>query len=127
PTYDEAKGELQKIAKDLKLTNLSAAKSLEEGFEETLTLHRLGLFEKLGVSLKTTNLIESINAGLGQRTDKIDCWRNSDQKQRWVGCALLDIEKGLKKIKGYKNLPLLKESLKKSTSEKESQKMRKAA
>jgi transposase-like protein len=126
-TYDEAKGELGKIAKELQLTNLSAAKSLEEGFEETLTLHRLGLFEKLGVSLKTTNVIESINAGLGQRTDKVDRWRNSDQKQRWVASALLDIEKRLKKIKGYRHLPLLREALKRSTSEKEVQKMKKAA
>ena len=127
PTYDEAKGELQRIAKELKLINLSAAKSLEEGFEETLTLHRLGLFQKLGVSLKTTNLIESINAGQGQRTDKVDRWRNSDQKQRWVASALLDVEKGLRKIKGHRDLPLLRETLKKSTSEKELQKMRKAA
>ena len=100
---------------------------MEEGFEETLTLHRLGLFQKLGVSLKTTNLIESINAGLGQRTDKVDRWRNSDQKQRWVASALLDVEKGLRKIKGHRDLPLLRETLKKSTSEKELQKMRKAA
>jgi transposase-like protein len=127
PTYDEAKGELQKIMKELKLMNLSAAKSLEEGFEETLTLHRLGLFQKLGVSLKTTNLIESINAGLGQRTDKVDRWRNSDQKQRWVASALLDIEKRLRKIRGHHHLPLLREALKKSTSEKELQKMKKAA
>lgn len=127
PTYDEAKGELQKIAKELKLTNLSAAKSLEEGFEETLTLHRLGLFQKLGTSLKTTNVIESINAGLGQRTDKIDHWRNSDQKQRWVAAALLDIEKRLRKIKGHRHLPLLRESLKNLFTERASQKMKKAA
>lgn len=126
PTYDAAKRALQKIAKALKLTNLSAVKSLEEGFEETLTLHRLGLFQKLGTSLKTTNVIESINAGLGQRTDKIDRWRNSDQKQRWVAAALLDIEKRLRKIKGHRHLPLLREALK-STAEKELQKMRKAA
>jgi len=29
--------------------------------EQTLTVHRLGLFEKLGKSLKTTNWIESGN------------------------------------------------------------------
>lgn len=32
-----------------------------EGLEETLTLHRLGLFEELGRSLKTTNCIENLN------------------------------------------------------------------
>ncbi len=126
-TYEAAKGALLRLKSELKLMNLSAAKSLEEGFEETLTLHHLGLFEELGTSLKTTNLIESINAGLGQRTDKIDRWRNSDQKQRWVASALLDIEKGLNRITGHRHLSRLKEVLKTMTVEKESQKMRKAA
>lgn len=127
PTYEAAKGALLRLKSELKLMNLSAAKSLEEGFEETLTLHHLGLFEELGTSLKTTNLIESINAGLGQRTDKVDRWRNSDQKQRWVASALLDIEKGLNRITGHRHLSRLKEVLKTMTVEKESQKMRKAA
>jgi transposase-like protein len=127
PTYEEARGSLLRIRSELKEKNLSAMKSLEEGFEETLTLHRLGLFKELGTSLKTTNLIESINAGLGQRTDKVDYWRNSDQKQRWVASALLDLEKGLRRIKGYKSLPLLREALKKKIAEREEQKMGKAA
>lgn len=126
-TYESAKGSLLKLKSELKLMNLSAIKSLEEGFEETLTLHRLGLFQELGTSLKTTNLIESINAGLGQKTDKVDYWKNSDQKQRWVASALLDQEKRLRKIKGYKHLPRLREALKKMMAEKELQKMRKAA
>lgn len=127
PTYEAAKGALLKLKSELKWMNLSAVKSLEEGFEETLTLHHLGLFEELGTSLKTTNLIESINAGLGQRTDKVDRWRNSDQKQRWVASALLDIEKGLNRITGHRHLSRLKEVLKITVIERESQKIRKAA
>lgn len=127
PTYEEARRSLLRIKSELKEKNLSAMNSLEEGFEETLTLHRLGLFKELGTSLKTTNLIESINAGLGQRTDRVDYWRNSDQKQRWVASALLDLEKGLRRIKGYKHLPRLREAFKKMIAERESQKMRKAA
>ena len=42
--------------------NLSTVASLDEGLEETLTLHGLGLFPMLGVSLKTTNCLESLNA-----------------------------------------------------------------
>lgn len=127
PTYSEAREALLKIRGELRPMNLSAVKSLEEGFEETLALHRLGLFPELGTSLKTTNIIESINARLGERTDKIDHWRNSDQKQRWVASALLDIEKGLRKIRGYRHLPRLREALKKMIAQKEEQKMRKAA
>ena len=85
--------------------------SLDEGLEETLTLHGLGLFPMLGVSLKTTNCLESLNAQLGQLTDKVDHWRTSDQKQRWVASALLLIEPRLRRIKGYRHLPQLRAAL----------------
>jgi hypothetical protein len=48
---------------------------------------------------------------VGQRTDKVDYWRNSDQKHRWLGAALLDIEPRLRKVKGYKYLPQLRVAL----------------
>jgi transposase-like protein len=108
PTYAEAVEALVRIHKELRVLNQSAAASLEEGMEETLTLHRLGLFEKLGRSFKTTNVIESIQARLGQYTDKVDYWRNSDQKQRWVAAALLDLEPRLRRVKGRKYLPELR-------------------
>ena len=86
--------------------------SLEEGLEETLTLHRLGLFKHLGKSFKTTNCLESIMSLVGQRTDKIDYWKNSLQKQRWVASALLLIEPALRRVKGYRYLDRLREALK---------------
>ena len=111
PTYREAKTALQKILKDLKERNLSAAKSLEEGFEETLTLHRLGLFTKLEVSLKTTNCIESVISQVETYCHKVSYWKNSSQKHRWLAASLLDIEPRLRRIKGYRQLPLLREAL----------------
>ena len=63
------------------MVNESAVRSLEKGLEETLTIHRLGLIEKLGRSFKTTNCLESIMAPIGQKTDKVDYWKNSNQKQ----------------------------------------------
>lgn len=111
PTYEAAKRALGRLRQELRLVNESAVRSLDEGFEETLTLHRLGLFPRLGVSLKTTNCLESLNALLGQRTDKVDRWRTSDQKQRWLAAALLDIEPRLRRIKGFRALPLLRIAL----------------
>jgi len=111
PSYAEAKGALLRLRQELRLVNESAVKSLDEGFEETLTLHRLGVFPTLGVSLKTTNCLESLNALVGQRTDKVDRWRTSDQKQRWLAAALLDIEPRLRRIKGFRALPLLRGAL----------------
>ena len=112
PTYEKAKAALNRLKGELKLLNESAVRSLEEGLEETLTLHRLGLFEQLGISLKTTNCIESLMSLVGQYTDKVDYWKNSSQKQRWVATALLEIEPRLRKIKGYRYLPSLRHALK---------------
>jgi len=111
-TYQEAKAALAKIRKELVLINQSAAASLDEGLEETLTLHRLGLFDKLGISFKTTNVIESIQARIAQHTDKVDYWKTSDQKHRWIAASLLDIEPRLRKVKGMKSLPLLRMAIK---------------
>jgi putative transposase len=117
-TYERAKEKLSKIRKELQLLNQSAVSSLDEGLEETLTLHRLGLFRELGISFKTTNCIESLMALVGQRTDKVDYWRNSDQKQRWLGAALLDIEPRLRKVKGYRHLPRLRVALQREIEKK---------
>ena len=111
PTYEGAKMALKRVAKELSLVNESAVRSLEEGLEQTLTLHRLGLFEKLATSLKTSNYIESIMALIGQKTDKVDYCRNSNQKQRWFATALLDIEPRLNRIRGYRYLPELRTAI----------------
>jgi len=78
PDYEAAKAALKNIRAELTLENESAAKSLDEGIEETLTLHRLGVFKELGISLKTTNCLESINAQLSRFTTKVTYWSNSD-------------------------------------------------
>jgi transposase-like protein len=111
PTYERAKEKLLQIRRELQQINRSAVNSLDEGFEETLTLHRLGLFPELGVSFKTTNCMESLMALIGQKTDKVDYWRNSDQKHRWLAAALLDLEPRLRKVKGYKYLPKLRAAI----------------
>ncbi len=109
--HADARAALLRIRQELRTVNRSAAASLDEGLEETLTLHRLGLFEALGLSLKTTNCLESLLAQVGQLTDKVDRWRTSDQKHRWVASALLAIEPRLRRIKGYRHLPQLRAAL----------------
>ena len=111
PTYSEAKAALTRLLQTLEDRNQSAAQSLKEGLEETLTLHRLGLFGVLGASFKTTNCLESINALIEERCAKVDRWTNSNQRQRWLATALLDIEPRLRKVKGYRHLPRLREAL----------------
>ena len=97
--------------KDLAKLNESAARSLEEGLEETLTLHRLDVFVELGTSVKTTNLIESVMTRVDAKTRRVGRWRTSDQKQRWCAATLLQIEQRFRRVKGVQFLPLLQAAL----------------
>ncbi len=112
PDYGKARGRLLSILRELKNLNLSAAASLEEGMEETLTLQRLGLFSELGISLKTTNVIENVNRQLEIKTGRVSCWSNSGQRHRWLATALLEIEPRLRPIKGCRYLPALRHAMK---------------
>ena len=48
PEYDEAVAALRQLHGELEDRNQSAARSLTEGFDETLTLHRLGAVRRAG-------------------------------------------------------------------------------
>jgi len=109
--YDDAKKALLAIRKELCRINESSASSLEEGFEETLTVQGLGLSQELRRSLKTTNCIESVLSQVAQKTDKVDYWKNSSQKHRWTASALLEIEPKLNKISGHRQLKNLRVAL----------------
>ncbi len=111
PTYGEAKAELLKLLRELEQRNQSAAASLAEGLEETLTLHRLGVFALLGMSFKTTNCLESANALIEERCAKVDAWKNSSQRHRWLAAALLDIEPRWRRVRGHQHLPKLAEAV----------------
>ena len=110
--YKEAKAEIQNVYRELANVNISAANSLKEGLEETLTLHSLGLSAELRRSLSTTNCIESVMSQLAAYTDKVDRWRGSYQLIRWTSAALLEIEPMLKKTGGAKYLNVLKFKMK---------------
>lgn len=111
-SYELAKKALVAIRQELKLINQSAVNSLDEGLEETLMLQQLGMFAKLGTSFKTTNCIENVNKGLECYTGRVSRWQNSDQRQRWVATALLEIEPKLRRVKGAENLTELREAMK---------------
>ena len=112
PTYDEALATLDQLHSELEDRNQSVARSLAEGLEETLTLHRLGVYAVLGRSFKTTNCLESVNALVDECCAKVDHWKNSSRRHRWLATALVDIEPRLRKVMGYRHLPKLREALK---------------
>jgi transposase-like protein len=112
PDYQTAKSKLKEIMIELMKINRSAARSVEEGLEETLTLHRLGLVEQLGRSFTTTNLIENLNSQLKKYIGRVKRWMNSDMRSRWMAVALLQIERRMRKVNNYEKLHLLRTALK---------------
>jgi transposase-like protein len=110
--YDKARRALQGVVRDLERVNAQAAASLEEGFEETLTLHRLGIPPVLRVSFATTNLIESSFSYVRRVLRNVKRWQtNSPQAQRWIAAATLQLEKRYRRIRGCKSMSVLRSAL----------------
>ena len=84
-TTTRPSGHSRRSRGELEERNQSAAGSLAEGLEETVTLHRLGLFGVLGRSLKTTNGLESVNALVEERCATVDHWQNSSPTPTLAG------------------------------------------
>jgi len=111
-TYAESKEALTKLADDLQGINASAAGSLREAMEETLTINKLRLTTELRKSFSSTNCIESVLSQVEQYTQRVDRWRDGAQIKRWVAAGLLAVEPGLKKVYGYRYLKLLRNNVK---------------
>ena len=109
--YAEAKAELEKIFRQLERVNPSAARSLEEGLEETLTVHRLGVGELLRRSLATTNPIESCLSTVERVARNVKRWHGGDQPLRWTATGLLEAERKFRKVKGFRELAMLDRKL----------------
>jgi putative transposase len=109
--YAEAKASLEALVRELERINPSAAASLREGMEETLTLHRLQVPAALRVSLSTTNPMESPFATVRERTHRVKRWRGADQAQRWAASALLRAETKWRRLRGCAHMSVLVEAL----------------
>lgn len=105
--YDEARKSLDLTVRYLERLNPDAAASLKEGFEETLTVHRLGITGLLKKTLSTTNPLESCFSVTRTITGRVKRWRGGDMAQRWATAALLRAEKKFRRVKGYKEIPKL--------------------
>ena len=118
-SYAEAKAELGKIFRQLERINPSAARSLEEGLEETLTVHRLGVGTLLRRTLVSTNPIESCLSTVERVARNVKRWRAGDHALRWTATGLLEAERTFRKVKGYRELELLQRKLNPSLTQQE--------
>ena len=102
-----ARKQLLSLADQLERINPSAAKSLLEGLDETLMVQHHGLPEELRQSLRSTNIIESANNGVRDRSHNVKNWSSGAQTERWTAASLLENEKHFHRIKGYKHIKVL--------------------
>lgn len=114
--YDMAKLKLIEIGEAIKKENIQAFNSLMEGFEETLTIKRIGL-NQFSRSFSTTNCIESLNSQVGKFIRKVKRWQTPDQRLRWTAMGLLEAENKMKKVSGFEKLPEMVKILKTKINE----------
>ena len=107
----DAKNALYKLHDELMEINPSAAGSLAEGLEETLTVTELRLTPRLRQTLSSTNAIESSFSVVGKICTQVKRWQGSDHRLRWVASALLFAESRWNKLHGYRHMPVLVNAL----------------
>jgi transposase-like protein len=109
--YAAAKKKLTRLAKSLEGNYPSAAASLREGLEETLTVIKLGLGAALAKTFRTTNPIENLNGTIRRVTRNVKRWHSGSMILRWTVTAMMVAEKSFRRVNGYKDMPTLIKAL----------------
>ena len=98
---------LTDLARRLETDHPSAAESVREGLDETLTVLGLNLPETLRRSLTTTNAAESLISRTRHVKRNVTRWRGGQMVVRWVAAGVLEAVKGFRRLKGHKAMPQL--------------------
>jgi putative transposase len=105
--YERAKRMLNALARQLEKRHPSAAASLREGLDETLTVMRFELPTWLERTLSTTNTIEFVNSRIRKTTHNVTKWDSGSMALRWVAVSLIEASKTFRRIRGHKGLSTL--------------------
>jgi transposase-like protein len=95
------------LARRLETEYPSAAESVREGLDETLTVLTLNLSARLRRSLATTNAAESLLSRTRHVKRNVKRWRGGQMMLRWVAAGVLEAVKGFRRLKGYADMPTL--------------------
>jgi putative transposase len=107
-TFATAKKKLLQLASWLASNGEdSAAASLREGLDETITVMRFGLSKTLQRTFATTNAIENMNGSLRRIARNVKRWRDETMIRRWVALGIAEAQRGFRRVKGHKNMPSL--------------------
>jgi len=94
----------------------SAAASLREGLEETLTVLRLNLPKTLCRTFSTTNAIENLNGTLRRIIRNVKRWKNETMIRRWFALGVAEAQRGFRRVKGHHQIRVLIDALRPKTS-----------
>lgn len=117
--YAEALKELTKVRDWLMSISDAAAGSLEEGFDELLTVNKLKLPTSLRKLFGSTNTIESCYSLTGDLCRNVKRWRGANMAMRWAGAMLLETERRFYRVRGHREMPILAVILKRIVDTKE--------
>jgi len=106
-----ARSSLVALAASLEAKHPDAAGSLREGLDETLTVLALELPETLARTLRSTNAIESMIGICRHHARNVKRWRDGDMARRWCAAGMIEAGKQFRRIKGYRQLPILRDAL----------------
>ena len=98
---------LENLARSLQKDHPSAAASIREGLEETLTIKRFKLPDALARTLSTTNAIENVNSGIRRVCKRVTTWESGTMVLRWVGAAVVEHARGFRRVRGHAGMDLL--------------------
>ena len=90
------------------------------------TINRLSLPGSLRRCLASTNLIDSTDSGVRQRTRRVTNWQDASMALRWAAAAFVQTEKHYRRIMGHEHLWVLKAFLDEPADQKEIAKKRRA-
>ena len=110
---DAAKAErlLRNLARRLEHDAPGVSGSILEGLDEILTVIRLGLAPQLRHSLACTNAIENAIGTVRTVQQNVKRWRNAEMALRWTAAGLLEAQKTFRRLKAYRQLPVLDAAL----------------
>ena len=105
PDVATARRLLLDLARRLEDQYPSAAESVREGLDETLTVLTLGISDRLRHSLATTNAIESLLSRTRHVKRNVKRWRSGTMVVRWLAAGILEATKGFRRLQGKPEMP----------------------
>lgn len=98
--------------------NAQALASLREARGDMIAWYRLGGPSTLNQTFLSTNHIENSMRNLRKHLGRVKRWRpETDMASRWVASGLWIAQRGFRRVRGYRDLPILAEKLKERHAE----------